>query len=110
MAKPGGGRAARPDVAVGVGVDALQQRLRRGLDRLHLELAQQRVRRGELKEVIEQLLPRDEAVRVAVERDEELRGRGDVARSLSTQRFLLRTPWIFTSRGRPWPRSSKTFT
>ena len=53
-------------MAVAVGVDAFQQRLRRGLDRPQLQLAQQRIRRGELGEVSEQLLPRDEAVRIAV--------------------------------------------
>ena len=65
-----------PDPAVPVGVGALQQRLRRGLDRLHLELAQQRARRDDLREELEQLVPIEVAVRAPVERVEDLRDQG----------------------------------
>ena len=65
-----------PDPAVAVGVGALQQRLRRGLDRLHLELFQQRARRDDLREELEQLVPIEVAVRAPVERVEDLRDQG----------------------------------
>ena len=82
-AEGGDGRIERrrtdvPYSAVAVGVDALQQRLRRGLDGLRVQLAEQRAGRGELGEVLDQLVARDEAVRAAIERGEELRDRGDV--------------------------------
>ena len=63
-----------PDLAVAV--SALQQRLRRGLDRLHLELFQQRARRDDLREELEQLVPIEVAVRAPVERVEDLRDQG----------------------------------
>ena len=86
--REGGGRIERrrtdaPYSAVAVGVDALQQRLRRGLDGLRVQLAEQRAGRGELGEVLDQLVARDEAVRAAIERGEELRDRGDVVHGVA---------------------------
>ena len=80
------GRA--PDAAVAVGVDALQQRLRRGLDRLHLELAQQRARRDDLREELEQLVPIEVAVRAPVERVEDLRDQGRAVVHITRPAYL----------------------
>ena len=76
-----------PDPAVAVGVGALQQRLRRGLDRLHLELFQQRARRDDLREELEQLVPIEVAVRAPVERVEDL---GDQGRAVHVTRLAHR--------------------
>ena len=77
-----------PDPAVPVGVGALQQRLRRGLDRLHLELFQQRARRDDLREELEQLVPIEVAVRAPVERVEDLRDQGRAVVHITRPAYL----------------------
>ena len=87
--KGGSARIERaPDPAVAVGVGALQQRLRRGLDRLHLELFQQRARRDDLREELEQLVPIEVAVRAPVERVEDLRDQGRAVVHITRPAYL----------------------